>query len=82
MYTNGQGLDPDPALFFGDFQDANKQCRFYTNYFCLLFMEGTVHLHQSSNITNYQEVTNLVKSSFFFFIFYLLMEGSGPYGGS
>ncbi len=36
--------DPDPALFFSVFQDANKYAKFFFAFYLLY-----VHLHQSSN---------------------------------
>jgi hypothetical protein len=34
-------MDPDPAIFFTDLQDANKKQISCKNFFCLLLFEGT-----------------------------------------
>jgi len=34
-------MDPDPAIFVIDLQDANKKLIFNTKFFCLLLFEGT-----------------------------------------
>jgi len=34
-------LDPDPAIFVIDFQDASKNQIFEHNFFCLLLFQGT-----------------------------------------
>jgi hypothetical protein len=34
-------MDPDPATFVIDLQDANKKLIFVHNFFCLLLFEGT-----------------------------------------
>jgi hypothetical protein len=33
--------DPDTALFFGDFQDANTKVKFCPKFFCFFLSEGT-----------------------------------------
>jgi hypothetical protein len=38
--TNGLDLDPDPAIFIVDLQDANKKL-IQKKFFCLLLFEGT-----------------------------------------
>jgi hypothetical protein len=37
-------MDPDPAIFVIDLQDASKKQIFLSQYFCLLLLEGTVTL--------------------------------------
>jgi hypothetical protein len=34
-------VDPDPAIFVIDLQDASKKLIFLTQFFCLLLFEGT-----------------------------------------
>jgi hypothetical protein len=34
-------MDPDPAIFVIDLQDANKKLIFAKKFFCLLLLEGT-----------------------------------------
>ncbi len=34
-------LDPDPAIFVNDLQDASKKLIIEHNFFCLLLFEGT-----------------------------------------
>jgi hypothetical protein len=34
-------MDPDPAIFVIDLQDANKSTFFLKRFFCLLLFEGT-----------------------------------------
>ncbi len=48
-------LDPDPAIFDIDLQDANKK-QFKKKFFCLLLSEG-IHLHHFSKIKSPKEVT-------------------------
>ncbi len=45
--------DPDPALFVIDFQDANKNKLSFLAHYLL-----KAHLHCSSKIKSYKEVTN------------------------
>jgi hypothetical protein len=33
-------MDPDPAIFVTDLQDASKKTNFVTQFFCLLLFEG------------------------------------------
>jgi hypothetical protein len=47
---------PDPAIFVSDLQDGNKKF-FFPKFFCLLLIEGTVHLHKFSKIKSHKEVT-------------------------
>ena len=34
-------MDPDPAIFVIDLQDADKKTNFLRKFFCLLLFEGT-----------------------------------------
>jgi hypothetical protein len=34
-------MDPDPAIFVIDLQDASKKLIFNLSFFCLLLLEGT-----------------------------------------
>jgi hypothetical protein len=34
-------MDPDPAFFVIDLQDANKKLFLFKHFFCLLLFEGT-----------------------------------------
>jgi hypothetical protein len=34
-------MDPDPAIFTIDLQDANKKLIFFKQFFCVLLFEGT-----------------------------------------
>ncbi len=36
------GVDPDPAIFVIDFQEASEKLIFQHNFFCLLLFEGTL----------------------------------------
>jgi hypothetical protein len=37
-------MDPDPAIFVIDLQNASKKLIFKHNFFCLLLFEGTLTL--------------------------------------
>jgi hypothetical protein len=59
-------MDPDPAVFVIDLQDANKKLILKKKFFYLLLFEGTfysfsallqVHLHHFSKIKSPKEVT-------------------------
>jgi hypothetical protein len=48
-------MDPDPAIFVIDLQDANKKL-----FFCLILFEGTftvLTVHHFSKIKSHKEVT-------------------------
>ncbi len=49
--------DPDPELFFTDFQDANTKQVFFPKFFCLL--------SQPSKLTSYSEVLRIVEIKVF-----------------
>ncbi len=39
------GVDPDPAIFVTDLQDASKKLIFEHIFFCLLLFEGTRYIY-------------------------------------
>jgi hypothetical protein len=57
-------MDPDPAIFVINLQDANKKI-FKKKFFCLFLFEGTVHLHHFSKIKSQKEVTKQQELKFF-----------------
>ncbi len=68
--------DPDPDLFFSGFPDANKKYVFFlllTGLYLLVGSTFTVHVHQSSMITNHTEVIEKWKSRFS--LIFLLRNG-------
>jgi hypothetical protein len=68
-------MDPDPAIFVIDLQDANKKLIILkTSYSAYYFLK--VHLHHFSKIISQKEVTKLLESRFFL-LFWLMIEGSG-----
>jgi hypothetical protein len=60
-------MDPDPAIFVIDLQDANKKLIFLNNLFCLLLFEGTVHLHHFSKIKRQKESQNSRNQGFSYY---------------
>jgi len=48
-------MDPDPAIFVIDLQDANKKTKFSPKFFANYFLN--VHLHHFSKIKSQREVT-------------------------
>jgi hypothetical protein len=63
-------MDPDPAIFVIDLQDANKKL---IKLICLLLFEGTFTSFFKDK--SQKEVTKQKESMFFFFC--LMIEGSG-----
>ncbi len=59
--------DPDPVIFVSDLQYVNNH--FFSRFFCLLIIEGTVHLHNFSKIKSHKEVTKTVGINCFLTIF-------------
>jgi hypothetical protein len=51
-------LNYEFVSFCSGFKDANKQ-KFFPRFICLWVSVGTVHLHKSSKIKIYKEVTKL-----------------------
>jgi hypothetical protein len=54
-------LDPDPALFVIDLEDANKQ-QIFSKFFCLVLFEGT--FTSFFKIKSQKEVTKQKESRF------------------
>jgi hypothetical protein len=48
-------MDPDPAIFVIDLQDASKKLIFLYNFFCLLLFEGAFTLFSKEK--SHKEVT-------------------------
>jgi hypothetical protein len=63
-------MDPDPAIFVIDLQDANKKL-FIFNFFCLLLFEGTFTLFFKDKKSQNS------KNQGFSYYFYMMIEGSG-----
>jgi hypothetical protein len=57
LQIHASDLDPDPAIFVLDLQNAIKKLSFLPKFFCLLLFEGTfTHLHHFSKIKSQKEV--------------------------
>jgi hypothetical protein len=67
-------MDPDPAFFIIDLQDANKKLIFLKEFFCILLFEGT--FTSFSKTKRQKEVIKQEKSRYFYY-FCLMIEGSG-----
>ena len=67
-------MDPDPAIFVIDLQDASKKLIFNTIFSAYYFMK--VHLHHFSKIKSQKESQNR-KNQGFSYYFCMMMEGSG-----
>ena len=81
--TNGSGfgsgsgswiLDPDPAIFVIDLQDASKKLIFKTIFSAYYFLK--VHLHHISKIKSQKESQNSRNQGFSYY-FCMMIEGSG-----
>jgi hypothetical protein len=75
--TNGSGswiLDPDPAIFVTDLQDANKKIILVTNFFCRLLFEGTFTSFFKEKKS--KRVKNSRNQGFSYY-FCMMIEGSG-----
>jgi hypothetical protein len=74
--------DPDadlhPATLVNDLQEANKKLILFIKFFCLLLFEGT--FTSFSKIKSVKEVKKQEESKFFF-LFCLIIEGSGAGSG-
>ncbi len=66
-------MDPDPAIFVIDLQDANKKLIFFLN-FCLLLFEGTFTSFFKDKKS--KKVTKSRNQSFSYY-FCMVIEGSG-----
>ena len=68
-------MDPDPAIFVIDLQDANKKIffliLFFSDYYFL-----KVHLHHFSKIKSQKESQNSRNQGFSYY-FCMMIEGSG-----
>jgi hypothetical protein len=61
-------MDPDPAIFVIELQDANKKLIFFKKFFSLITFEGTCT--SFSKIINQKEVTK--QEGLRFFLLFLL----------
>jgi hypothetical protein len=67
-------MDPDPAIFVIDVQDASKKLIFNTNFSAYYFLK--VHLHHFSKIKSQKESQNSSIQGFSYY-FCMIIEGSG-----
>ncbi len=67
-------LDPDPAIFVIDLQDASKKIIFLHNFFCLLLFEAT--FTSFLKIKSQKESQNSRNRGFSYY-FCMMIEGSG-----
>jgi hypothetical protein len=67
-------MDPDPAIFVIDLQDASKKLMFQKN-----FSAYYLHLHHFSKIKSQKESQNIRNQGFsgFSYYFCMMIEGSG-----
>jgi hypothetical protein len=68
------GVDPDPANFIIDLQDANKNKFFKTIFSAYYFLK--VHLHHFSKIKSQKQSLNSRNQGFPYY-FCMMIEGSG-----
>jgi hypothetical protein len=74
-------LDPDPAIFVIDLQDANQKTNFVLKkFFCLLLFEGTFTPFFKAKKSKRNHKTEGIRV--FLTIFCLMIEGSGSGPGS
>jgi hypothetical protein len=69
-------MDPDPAIFVIDLQEANKKEKFLKKVFLLVIYEGTFTVHNFSKIKSQKEVQNSRNQGFSYY-FCLMIEESG-----
>ncbi len=62
-------MDPDPAIFVINLQDANKNQFLFKNFLCVLQYFLKVYLHTFSKIKSQKEVTKQLESRFFLLFF-------------
>jgi hypothetical protein len=67
-------MDPDPAFFVIDFQDASKKLIFNTIFSAYYFLK--VHLHHFSKI-KCQKESQKSRNQGFSYYFCMMVEGSG-----
>jgi hypothetical protein len=72
-------MDPDPAVFVIDLQDASKKLIFNTIFSACYFLK--VHLHYLSKIKSQKESQNSRIPDFSYY-FCMMKEGSGSRIGS
>jgi hypothetical protein len=72
-------LDPDPAIFVIDLQDASKKLIFNTIFSAYYFLK--VHLHHFSKVKSQKESQNRRNQGFSYY-FCMNIEGSGAESGS
>ncbi len=72
-------MDPDPAIFVIDLQDACKKLIFNTIFSAYYLLK--VHLHHFSKIKSQKESQNSTSRGFSYY-FCIMMEGSGFRAGS
>ncbi len=72
-------MDPDPATFFIDLQDASKKLIFYTVFSAYYFLK--LHLYHFSKIKSQKESQNSRNQGFSHY-FCMMIEGSGSGSGS
>ncbi len=72
-------VDPDPAIFFIDLQDASKKLIFNTSFSAYYFLK--VHLYHFSKIKSQKEPQNSRNQGFSYY-FRMMIEGSGSRSGS
>ncbi len=73
------GVDPDPAIFVIDLQDASKKLIFNTIFSAYYFLK--IHLHHFSKIKSQKESQNRGNQGFSYY-FCMMIEGSGSGAGS
>jgi hypothetical protein len=72
-------MDPEPAIFVIDLQDASKKLIFNTVFSAYYFLK--VHLHHFSKIKIQKESQNRRNKGFSYY-FCMIIEGSGSRAGS
>jgi hypothetical protein len=70
-------MDPDPAIFVIDLQDASKKLIFNKIFSAYYFLK--VHLNHFSKIKSQKESQNRRNQGFSYY-FCMMIEGSGPGG--
>jgi hypothetical protein len=73
-------MDPDPAIFVIDLQDANKKLIFKKKVFCLLLFEGTYTSFKKDKKVQKKSQNSMNQG--FSYDLCLMTEGSGPGSGS
>ncbi len=68
-------MDPDPAIFVTDLQDANKKLFIFQSFSACYFLK--VHLHQFSKMKSQKESQNSRNQGFSLY-FCMMIEGMDP----